>query len=71
MSENVLVVESTIGKSRVRFINAYGVQETVSVSDKEEFISILDQEIENANTNNCMVCLQLDANGKVDKEIII
>ena len=70
MSENVLVVESSIGKSRVRFINAYGVQESGSVSDKTEFISILDQEIENAKTNNCMVCLQLDANGKVGKEII-
>jgi hypothetical protein len=26
MSENVLVVEANLGKSRVRYINAYGVQ---------------------------------------------
>ena len=70
MRENILVVESNIGKSRVRYINAYGVQETSSSSDKMEFYSILDQEIENALNNNCMVCVQLDANGKVGSEII-
>ena len=37
MSENVLVVESIIGRSRVRYINAYGVQESSSIQEKMEF----------------------------------
>ena len=70
MSENVLVVESTFGQSKVRYINAYGVQESSSVSDKRDFFSVLDQQIENAMNNDCMVCVQLDANGKVGRELI-
>ena len=70
MSENVLVVESNLGKSRVRYINAYGVQETAPISDKMEFLSILDQEIENAFSNQSLVCMQMDGNGKFGKEII-
>ena len=41
MSENILVVEANIGKSRVRYINAYGVQESGSMREKMEFLSIL------------------------------
>ena len=28
VSQNILVVQCTVGKTRIRFINAYGVQET-------------------------------------------
>ena len=70
MSKNVLVVESNLGKSRVRYINAYGVQETAPISDKMDFLSILDQEIENAFSNQSLVCMQMDGNGKFGKEII-
>ena len=46
MCENVLVVESIIGRSRVRYINAYGVQESSSIQEKMEFFSCLDEQIE-------------------------
>ena len=70
MDENILVVEAKLGRSRIRYLNAYGVQENGSISDKMEFFSLLDQEIENAFSNNCFVCLQMDANGKLGNEII-
>ena len=70
MEENFLVVEAKLGKSKVRYLNAYGVQENASSSDKMEFYSILDEEVENAFNNNCLVCVQLDANGKLGNEII-
>ena len=70
MDENILVVEAKLGQSRIRYLNAYGVQENGSISDKMEFFSLLDQEIENAFSNNCFVCLQMDANGKLGNEII-
>ena len=56
-TENILVVEAYLEKSRIRYINAYGVQENATLTDKTDFYSALDQEIENAKTNNCMVCL--------------
>ena len=37
MSQNILVVEGTIGKLKVRFLNAYGVQETASSEEKFDF----------------------------------
>ena len=70
MSENILVVEANIGKSRVRYINAYGVQESGSMCEKMEFLSILDQEIENSINNTCMICIQMDGNAKFGNEII-
>ena len=70
MDENILVVEAKLGISRIRYLNAYGVQENSSISDKIEFFSILDQEIENAFSTNCFMCLQMDANGKLGNEII-
>ena len=33
MSENILVVEAKLGQSRVRYVNAYGVQETAPVNE--------------------------------------
>ena len=69
-SQNILVVEANLGKSRIRYINAYGVQENSSKKDKMEFYSSLDQEIENALSNGCLMCLQMDANGKLGSEII-
>ena len=37
MDENILVVEAKLGKNKIRYINAYGVQENGSASDKIEF----------------------------------
>ena len=70
MDENILVVEAKLGQSRIRYLYAYGVQENASISDKMEFFSLLDQEIENAFSNNCFVCLQMVAYGKIGNKII-
>ena len=70
VNQNILVVEANLGKSRVRYINAYGVQENSTNKEKMEFYSSLDQEIENAFSNNSYMCLQMDANGKLGNEII-
>ena len=70
MNENILVVEAKLGKSSIRYINAYGVQENSSISEIIEFYAILDQEIEESISNNCLICLQMDANGKLGNEII-
>ena len=69
-SVNILVVEANLGKSRIRYINAYGVQENCTIRDKMDFYSSLDLEIENSKSNNCYLCLQMDANGKLGNEII-
>ena len=70
MAENILVVEAKMGQCRVRYINAYGVQETAPVDEKIEFLRILDQEIENAKSNDNLICIQMDANAKFGSEII-
>ena len=70
MTENILVVEAKLGQSRVRYINAYGVQETAPVNEKIEFLTVLDQEIEDAKSNNRMICIQMDANAKFGNGII-
>ena len=70
MSENILVVEAKLGQSRVRYVNAYGVQETAPVNEKMEFLTILDQEIEDAKNNDQMLCIQMDANAKFGSDII-
>ena len=46
MSLNILVVEATIRKSKIRFINSYGVQESSPADERAEFYSILEEEIQ-------------------------
>ena len=69
ISQNVLVVEGVIGKIRIRFINAYGVQETASAEDRCEFFALLDQEVQFCVNNGILLCLELDANAKVGELI--
>ena len=68
-SQNVLVVECTIGQKRMRFINAYGVQETASVEVRSEFFSLLDQEVQFCLNQGIYLCMELDANAKVGEVI--
>ena len=46
LCQNIMVVEATVGKRRVRFINAYGVQENATAEERSEFFSLLDQEVQ-------------------------
>ena len=70
ISSNILVVEANLGKSRIRYINGYGVQENAPMIEKMEFLTSLDQEVENSFNNNCFVCIQMDGNGKFGNEVI-
>ena len=65
ISQNILVVECAIGLKKIRFINAYGVQETASAEERCEFFALLDQEINCCVSNGYLLCLELDANAKV------
>ena len=69
-SENILVTEADLGKQRIRFINAYGPQETASKEAKIDFFSLLDQEIQLAIDSGKYICVELDANAKFGGDII-
>jgi hypothetical protein len=70
MSVNVLVVEATLRKSKVRFINSYGIQETSPVEDKVDFYSTLEDEIQSTFDAGCMLCWETGANAKLGTEYI-
>ena len=70
LTENILVVESDIGKERIRFKNVYGLQETVSIWGKVDFLSIFDEVIQSAMDEGVYVCIQLDGNAKFGDIII-
>ena len=49
----------------MRFINAYGVQETASSEERCEFYSLLDQEVQFCLNSGIYMCMELDTNAKV------
>ena len=65
-----MVVEANLEKSRIRYINAYGQQETAAKNERLDLIQLLEQEIVDAQNNSCYICLQLDANGKLGSDVI-
>ena len=70
MSLNILVVAATIRKMKIRFINAYGVQECAANDEKVEFYTILEDEILSALNSGNMICIAMDANAKLGKKYI-
>ena len=70
MSSNVLVVGAKIKNIKIRFLNAYGVQECAAIEEKIEFYSILEEEILKALNSGNMLCLAMDANAKIGKKYI-
>ena len=66
----LIVVETNIGKKRIRFITSYGPQEDVPVEVKAPFFLALDQEISKAVSNGCAVYVAMDINSKLGKEYI-
>ena len=66
----ILVVQIKIKDISIRVINAYGPQEYTSHEKILCFYSVLDQVIQNAKFDSCLILLQLDANAKVGYEII-
>ena len=58
MSENILIVEGIIGKVKVRFLNAYGVQENSSLGGNSECYALLDQDVNNCINDGILLCME-------------
>ena len=66
----LLVVQGTIGKLKVRFINAYGPQEDDTSERIMGFYETLEEQIISAFDNGCGIIMECDANAKLGWEII-
>ena len=66
----LLVVQGTIGKYKVRFINAYGPQEDDRLERIMGFYEKLEEEIVMATEEGCHIIIECDANAKLGHEII-
>ena len=58
----ILVVQIRIQNASIRIVNAYGPQENVRREKILSFYSVLDQIVQNAKMDSCLILLQLDAN---------
>ena len=66
-----MTVEIVISEFRkLRLINAYGPQEYVPNKEKELFWKALEDEVNNAKNESCMVLIEFDSNAKVGKDIV-
>ena len=70
LSENILVIEADFCGRRVRYINVYGLQENSAISDKAEFLAILDEIIQCTLDQGHYCCIQMDGNAKFGNEVI-
>ena len=68
--EEILVVEATIGKSKIRFINGYGPQESENEETRRNFYSRLDLEIKRAKISDTLICTEMDSKAKLGSNII-
>ena len=66
----VLVIQAVINDRPVRFINGYGNQERDNEQVRKMFFNKLNEEIEMAKCSDSMICVELDANGKLGPEYI-
>lgn len=66
----VLVVQASIGNKLVSFINGYGKQERDTENVRVKFFNKLNEDIEMAKHSDSMICIELDANGKLGREVI-
>ena len=66
----ILVVEASLGQSRVRFINGYGPQEYASESCRKQFFHQLDLEVKKAKLVGSLICIEMDSNAKLGSAII-
>ena len=60
----LIIVETKIGKTKIRFITGYGPQEDWTDDLKAPFFNALDQEISKAQSDNISVYIAMDANCK-------
>ena len=66
----VITVEARADDFRFRCVAAYGPQEGDKIEKKEQFWGKLNNEVENASTDDCGFILQMDGNMKAGSKII-
>ena len=69
---DILTIEVSFDKEKVRVLNAYCPQEPQNDSDREnvfKFWSEIEEQIENAKNENCKLVFQCDANAKLGSSI--
>ena len=66
----ILVIEVKLNGMQVRCINGYGPQESDSKERKQRFWERLSSEIEDADTNNKAIIIQMDGNLHLGPEIL-
>ena len=64
----IITVQVNVGKHSVRIINAYGPQEDTENQVVMKFWEELEEEIVDAENNNCLILVELDANAKIGRD---
>ena len=67
----ILVVQCQVNDQKIRIINGYGPQDDDELARRLDFWMSLEREIISAKDNNCLVLVQLDANAKVGRSVIL
>jgi exonuclease III len=68
-NEEILTVQAKIMDKKVRFINAYGPQETEIDETRITFFNKLDEEIKSAQLAGSMICIEMYANSKLGSDL--
>ena len=66
----ILVVQVSVGKFKIRILNGYGPQETEVKGKILAFWQQFEAEIIDAKENNCFVMIEIDANAKLGPSVI-
>ena len=69
-TEEILVVEGEVSKSKVRFINGYGPQESSTEEVRKPFFDRLDFEIKSAKIAGSLICIEMDSNSKLGAALV-
>jgi hypothetical protein len=66
----ILTIQADLGREKLRIINAYGPQEDDGNQKILGFWQEKEAEIMNAENNDCLIIIELDANAKVGDNVI-
>ena len=66
----ILTIQADLGQDKLRIINAYGPQEGDGNKKVLGFWQDIEAEIMNAENNDCLIIIELDANAKVGDNVI-
>ena len=68
--KEILVVEATVDKRKIRLINGYGPQESQNEETRRNFYSRLDFEIRRAKISGTLILIEMDSSAKLGYDII-